>query len=54
MEFLPYYFMFGAIIFVFYGIKTHEWGTAFVVALLWPLWVGYLVISLLWGIGSIW
>ena len=28
--------------------------TAPLVALLWPLWVGYLVISLLWGIGSIW
>ena len=52
MEFIPYYFMFGSIIFLFYGVKSQNWGTALFVALLWPFWVMYLLVSLIWGIGS--
>ncbi len=53
MAFLPYYFMVGAIIFLVYGIKSQKWGTALLLALLWPLGALYLLVSLIWGIGSL-
>ncbi len=53
MEFLPYYFTFGAVFFLIYGIKTQKWGTALWLAALWPLGALYLLVSLIWGIGSL-
>lgn len=52
MEGFLCYLGIAAIIFVFFGVKTGDWGRALLYALLWPLWVGYLIISLFWGIGS--
>lgn len=52
MEFLPYYFGIGLLIFLILGAISGEWWTAFWLAAIWPLWVGYLLISLFWGIGE--
>ena len=53
MEFLPYYLIIGFIIFIVLGVISYgEWRTACWLALIWPLWVGYLLISLFWGIGK--
>lgn len=52
MEFFKYYVAFGLIIFLVYGVKSGQWNKAVWVSLLWPLWVGYILISLLWGVGA--
>lgn len=50
---MEYYLSFGLVVFLFLGFKSGKWGAALLYALLWPLWVGYILISLIWGIGSI-
>ena len=52
MELLPYYLGIGLIIFIVLGLISGKWSTALWLAAIWPLWVGFLLISLFWGAGE--
>lgn len=51
-QFWVTYVVVGLIILLVLGLYSDEWKDAAWVAVTWPLIVGYLIITLFWGIGS--
>ncbi len=51
-QFWVTYVVVGLIILLLLGLYSDEWKDAAWVAVTWPLIVGYLIITLFWGIGS--
>ena len=52
LQALLYYVLIGFVIFCWYAGKTKNIGNALIASIFWPVWVGYILISLFWGIGS--
>ena len=52
LQALLYYVLIGFVIFCWYAGKTKNVGNALIASIFWPVWVGYILISLFWGIGS--